>query len=104
MHRLTEVRPPVRVRFKEELPDGLRLVRVQVEPSEVPLLVTPPALSRISEVVTNPLNLQEISKTKSMRLPLILPEGAKLLHDEQTTVNVTIHVAEENAANSPPAR
>jgi uncharacterized protein (TIGR00159 family) len=104
VHRLTEVTLPVRVQFRAELPYGLRLVRVQVEPSEVPLLVTPPALSRISEVVTNPLNLQEISKTKSMQLPVILPDGAKLLHDEQTTVNVTIHVAKENDPNPPTER
>jgi uncharacterized protein (TIGR00159 family) len=93
VHRLTKVTLPVRVQFEEELAHGLRLVHVQVEPAEVHLLLPPSALSRLSEVETHPVNLREVKQTKSIRLPVILPEGAKFLQDAQNTVDVTIQVA-----------
>jgi diadenylate cyclase len=92
VHRLTEAMLPVRVPFKGELAPGLRLARVQVEPAEVRLLIPPAMLPRTSEVVTNPVNLGEVRKTKSTRLPMVLPEGAKFLHDGQAMVEVTIQV------------
>ena len=39
---------------------------------------------------------EQWGKTKSTRLPVILPEGAKFLHDAQPTVDVTIQVAKES--------
>jgi YbbR domain-containing protein len=44
-------------------------------------------------VETHPVNLREVKQTKSIRLPVILPEGAKFLQDAQNTVDVTIQVA-----------
>jgi YbbR domain-containing protein len=75
---------------------------VQVEPAEVRLLIPPAMLPRTSEVVTNPVNLGEVRKTKSMRLSVVLPEGAKFLRDEQTMVEVTIQVTGER--DTPPTR
>jgi len=92
VHRLTKVTLPVRVQFEGQLAHGLRLVHVQVKPAEVHLLLPPSALSRISEVETHPLNLLDVEKTKSIRLPVILPEGAKFLQDAQNIVDVTIQV------------
>ena len=102
VYRLTEATLPVRVRFEGELPPGLRLAHVQVEPAEVRLLIPPAMLPRTSEVVTNPVNLGEVRKTKSMRLSVVLPEGAKFLRDEQTMVEVTIQVTGER--DTPPTR
>jgi YbbR domain-containing protein len=93
VHRLTKVTLPVRVQFEGKLAHSLRLVHVQVKPAEVHLLLPPSALSRLSEVETHPLNLRDVKQTKSIRLPVILPEGAKFLKDAQNTVDVTIQVA-----------
>jgi YbbR domain-containing protein len=102
VQRLTEITLPVRVQFEGELAPGLRLVQVQIEPAEVRLLIPPSMLLRTSEVVTNPLNLRDVRKTKSTRLPVVLPEGAKFLHDGQTTVEVTTQVSGES--DTPPAQ
>jgi YbbR domain-containing protein len=98
VHRLTEVTLPVRVQFEGALAHGLRLVDVKVEPAEIHLLLPPSTWSRINEVETHPLDLRDVNKTKSARLPVILPKGAKLLKEAQNAVDVTIQVAKDSDA------
>jgi uncharacterized protein (TIGR00159 family) len=92
-HRTVELRLPIRAVTRGELPRGLRLQKLSADPDRVPLLVRADARDRPGFVATEPIDLDEIASTVTVRRPLITPNGTRLSDEAPKEVAVTIEVA-----------
>jgi diadenylate cyclase len=91
-HRTVEIRVPVRVVTRGELPRGLRVQKLTAEPDKVRLRVRADARDRPGFVSTEPIDLDEIGSTVTIRRPLVTPNGTRLGGEVPKDVAVKIEV------------
>jgi YbbR domain-containing protein len=65
---------------------GFALESLGVEPSTVTLRGLPDVLSEISEVLTEPLSIDDVSSDQAFEAELVLPEGTRLADESAETV------------------
>jgi YbbR domain-containing protein len=65
---------------------GFALESLGVEPSTVTLRGLPDVLSEISEVLTEPLSIDDVSSEQAFEAELVLPEGTRLADESAETV------------------
>lgn len=85
------VRVPVAVPTTGTLPDTLELVGIRSEPEAVTLVV-PDDAADPERVVTEPLDLRQITGDATRKMPLALPPDARLPSGDTTGVTVRIDV------------
>jgi len=79
--------------FVDSLPQGFALQSVSADPSEVMLEGPRSQLNKIEKVVTQPISLLEISRTKKVTTPVVtVPSTVILTGKELPKVTVTIEV------------
>ena len=86
---LTSTLLPVRVLSRGRLPDSLELVSLRAEPDSVTVLL--PEGSSPSQLVTEPVPLDSVVQTGSIKRALVLPEGVLL--PDQKAAEVTVHIS-----------
>jgi diadenylate cyclase len=91
-HRTVEIRVPVRIVTRGELPRGLRVQKLSAEPERAPLLVRADARDRPGFVATEPIDLDQVGSTVTVRRPLITPNGTRLGGEAPKEVAVRIEV------------
>ncbi len=85
---LTPTLLPVHVPSRGRLPDSLELVSLRAEPDSVTVLL--PEGRSPSRLVTEPVPLDSVSQTGSIKRGLVLPDGVLL--PDQRTAEVTVHI------------
>jgi len=85
---LTPTLLSVHVPSRGRLPDSLELVSLRAEPDSVTVLI--PEGRSPSQLVTEPVALDSVVQTGSIKRALVLPDGVLL--PDQRTAEVTVHI------------
>ncbi|HEV2121373.1 MAG TPA: diadenylate cyclase [Chloroflexota bacterium] len=91
MQRLVRRWVPVRVQTSGALPDSLELVVLQAEPDSI-LLTLPANTDPPDSVVTQPLDLREVTRSTTLQQPLVLPPRLESAAEQTQEVRVTLGV------------
>ena len=83
---------PVRVQTTGRLPDKLKLVSIEADPSSVKLIVPMEGNNIPKSVSTEPVDLRKITGSTSLKSQLLLPRKLKLTSDEDGEVSVIVNV------------
>ncbi len=101
--RTKRVEARVDARTRGQLPAGLRLEDVSVEPRTVELVVIASEAERHTVIGTEPIDLTTANGPAERQVPLSIPEGAQLAPGEPAAVDVTLRVVGADAgAPAPP--
>jgi YbbR domain-containing protein len=90
---MTTIEVPVKVRTQNKLPDGLQLLSITADPAKVKIMVPRHKKAEYGPIMTEPVNLDEISQSASKYLKLALPEKAHLQESDLSMVKVKIEIA-----------
>ena len=94
----------VRADVTGELPPGLKLEGVEVEPSVVNLLGARTVLNSLREVTTEPLDLSEFRSTAPRQVPLVIGRNNVWPADQKNaTVRVLVRVVADRTNETPGA-
>jgi hypothetical protein len=100
--RLDEiVEKAVRVRVDPagELPQGLKLEGIEVDPSVVTLLGARTVMNSLREVATEPVDLAEFPTTGSRQVPLVIVRNVWPADQKNATVRVLVRVVPDRPAS-----
>ena len=86
----------VKADVRGRIPDGLELGEVRVAPPSVKLLMRPSIRQSVSVVRTEPLGLDNLRQTTTVRAKLALPDSTQLAPHEAENVRVTIEVRDKS--------
>ncbi|MBN2538539.1 MAG: diadenylate cyclase [Deltaproteobacteria bacterium] len=90
-HMLTNFEAPIDVRFSGTLPKGLDLQKINVSPASVKLKAPAKNIKNI-KIITEPIDLMEITATTKLTPQLVIPPGVQFADGKQPSVEVTIEV------------
>ena len=91
-YAMTAIDLPVKVRMENKLPDNLQLINVAAEPSKIKIMAPKNRKVEYRTIMTEPLNLDEISQSTTKWLKLVLPSKALLPDNTLSMVKVKIDV------------
>lgn len=78
-----------------QLPSGLTLDEVELSKSTIGLIGDPKILGSLTSIETEPINLANITSSKSLDVKLVLPEGVKTVNGEEyVTAKIKISAKE----------
>ena len=100
-HRMVLADLPVEVPTQGELSKHLRLVNLKVQPTTLRVKVRSAQSEATEKLLTEPIDLTQITQTTLLRVNLLLPEYVRLLEGSTPEVRVTVEVAEEKEEGSP---
>jgi uncharacterized protein (TIGR00159 family) len=95
-HQMVEQDVAVKADVRGRIPDGLELGEVRVAPPSVKLLMRPSIRQSVSVVRTEPLGLDNLRQTTTVRAKLALPDSTQLAPHEAENVRVTIEVRDKS--------
>ena len=85
---------PVKIAYKGELAEGLKVTSATVNPFKVTVSGTPSAIENLKELDLEPVELEKISKNATVPVKILLPEGVT---SSRETVDVDLTVDETEA-------
>ena len=94
--KLIPFKAPIKVILSGSLPEGLNLGNITASPPSVQLKALKKDIKRI-KVTTEPINIEEITKTTKVTPQLIIPPEARFAEGKSPPVEVTIEVTQPNA-------
>ena len=80
---------PVKITYKGELAEGLKVTSATVNPFKVTVSGTPSVIENLKELDLEPVELEKISKNATVPVKIILPEGVSA---SRQTVDVDLTV------------
>jgi uncharacterized protein (TIGR00159 family) len=83
---------PVRATLRGTLPSGLSLAQVSVEPERVDILAVDEVAGRMTQLATEPIELDDLSGDAVRDVGVVLPEGTRLAPEVSGSVRVRIDV------------
>jgi diadenylate cyclase len=89
--RLVRIDAPIEVRTKGALPEGLNLKNIDIAPASIQVITLSKNIKNL-KIVTEPINLEEISETTKLTPRLIIPEEVQSVNGRQPSVEVTIEI------------
>lgn len=87
---------PVKVSFKGNLPEGLKLTSATVNPFKVNVFGAPSVVEPLKELELEPVNLDTVTKDGTIPVKIVLPAGVKAARQ---TVDVDVTVGENVKEN-----
>ncbi len=96
---LRAVRMRVEVRTRGALSDTLRLVAIEADPDTITLLLPRRQANPPASVMTERVNLEEVTGSARLRSTLVLPSGARLPAETSPEVTVDVKVRSATSAN-----
>jgi diadenylate cyclase len=90
-HKMVPLDAPIKVQTSGKLPPGLALRRIVFNPKSIQV-ITPPHRKKRAEILTEPINLQDITATVTLSPKLVLPPDMRFVNDKPPPVQVTIEV------------
>jgi uncharacterized protein (TIGR00159 family) len=101
VHRVSVVTLPVQVQSVGRLSPGLKLVALKAVPDSVQARVRASEARGFGSVLTEPVDLSQITQTTLVKARLALPESLHLLAPELPEVQVTVAVEEQGKPGKP---
>ena len=90
-HKMVPLDAPIKVQTSGKLPPGLALRRIVFNPKSIQVMA-PPHRKKRAEILTEPINLQDITVTSTLSPKLVLPPDTRFVNDKPPSVQVTIEV------------
>ena len=103
VHRVATVNLPVQVQSAGRLPPGLKLIGLNPQPVSVQARVRASQAKGFGAILTEPVDLSQITRTTMLKVNLVLPESLQLLDLDLPEVQVAVEV-EEPQGQPPPAQ
>jgi uncharacterized protein (TIGR00159 family) len=92
---LIEMELPVKIRLEKNLPPNLRLIGMIAEPKSVKVAVPQERKEEFLSVHTEPINLDEITQSATIRTKLVVPDQVQLTAGASTLVKVKIDIEDK---------
>jgi YbbR domain-containing protein len=83
---------PVKVKTKGRLPAHFKLSEIKAVPSTISLIIPLSQKTQITEIVTEPLDLDPINQSTILRLNTVIPSGAQLIDQEHNSIRVSVTI------------
>ncbi|MFP4081889.1 MAG: YbbR-like domain-containing protein [Candidatus Aminicenantes bacterium] len=96
LEQTKEIMMEVKPTLIGELPEGIKLSRIEVIPPEVPIKGPESKIESSSKVRTSPIDISSLTQSAEMEADLILPDPNLKLVSTQTKVKVRIVVQRQN--------
>jgi uncharacterized protein (TIGR00159 family) len=90
--KMEEFDIPVRVRTMGKLPDDLQLTDTKYQPQIIRVQIPSDKRSSVLEVVTEPIDLEKLQESTTIKTRLILTSGMQLVDANQEFIKVSISV------------
>ena len=84
---------PIEAQTSGSLPAGLQLESIKAEPASLPVLVWRSQRDSTGQLLTEPIDLSEITESASMEANLILPRHVRLPSGERPSVRLWVTVS-----------
>ena len=81
---------PVEVNTTGDLPENIRMLSISAETKEVQVFAAQSELDDISEVITEAIDLSEITEDTTVEVELNSPENVRLIEPSTVTVNIDV--------------
>jgi len=92
-HKMVLLDVSIKVATAGNLPPGLVLRQIVVNPKSIQVMAPPKGKRRV-QILTEPINLQGITTTSTLTPKLVLPPDVRFVSDKPPPVQVTIEVEE----------
>jgi uncharacterized protein (TIGR00159 family) len=92
-HVLVPTELPIEAQTSGSLPAGLQLESIKAEPASLPVLVWRSQRDSTGQLLTEPIDLSEITESASMEANLILPRHVRLPSGERPSVRLWVTVS-----------
>ncbi|MBW2637934.1 MAG: DNA integrity scanning protein DisA nucleotide-binding domain protein, partial [Deltaproteobacteria bacterium] len=89
--RFVRIDAPIEVRTSGALPEGLKLKNIDITPASIQVITLSKKIKNL-KIVTEPINLEEISETTTLTPQLIIPEEVQSVNGRQPSIEVTIEI------------
>jgi len=96
IHKMVPLDAPIKVQTSGKLPPGLALRRIAVEPKSIQVM-GPPHTKKRALILTEPINLQDITATTILATKLVLPPNMRFVNDTPPTVQVTVEIEQRKS-------
>jgi len=93
-HRMVPIDVPIKVQTSGKLPPGLTLRQIVVSPKSIQSMALPKGKKGV-QILTEPINLQDIKTTSTLTPRLVLPSDVRLVSDKPPNVRVTIEIEQQ---------
>jgi diadenylate cyclase len=93
--KIEEVDIPVKVRTTGKLASGLQLTDTKYQPQIIRLQIPSDKKASITEVVTEPIELERLQGSETFKARLNLPSGIQLLDASQEFIKVTLLISQK---------
>ena len=93
-YSLAEIELPVKIRFEKSLPPQLKLLGATADPPQVKVLAPQERKEDFLSIHTEPVNLDEITQSATVRVKLVLPDQVQLAGSAAMAVKVRIDVGD----------
>jgi YbbR domain-containing protein len=93
-YSLAEIELPVKIRLEKSLPPYLKLLGATADPPRVKVLAPQERKEDFLSIHTEPVNLDEITQSATVRVKLVLPDQVQLAGNAAMAVKVRIDVGD----------
>lgn len=94
-HQMVSLDVPIKVRTSGTLPPELTLRQIVVTPKSIQVMALPKSKRRV--VLTEPIDLQDITTTLTLTPKLVLPSDVRFVNDKPPNVQVTIEIKQQKS-------
>jgi diadenylate cyclase len=95
-HKMILLNASIKVQTSGKLSPGLALRQIMVEPKSIQVM-GPPHTKKRAQILTEPINLQDITATTILSSKLVLPANTRFVSDTPPTVQVTVEIEERKS-------
>jgi YbbR domain-containing protein len=81
---------PVKVNTSGKLPDGLEIVSIVAQPTNVTVAGSDDDISKVTAIETEPIDLSKVQATSTVKAQLISLEGIDVIEGEPVMVDITV--------------
>jgi len=93
-HQMVPFNVPIKAQTSGALPSGLTVRQIVVTPKSIQVMALPKGKRRV-EILTEPINLQDVIITSTFTPKLVLPSDARFVNDKPPNVQVTIEIEQQ---------
>ena len=90
-HKMILLNASIKIQTAGKLPPGVVLRQIMVDPKSIQVM-GPPHTKKRPQILTEPINLQDITATTILSSKLVLPPDTRFVNDKPPTVQVTVEV------------
>jgi uncharacterized protein (TIGR00159 family) len=96
IHKMVVFDAPIKVQTSGKLPPGVSLRHITVEPKSIQVM-GPSHTKKRAQILTEPINLQDITATTILASKLVLPSNMRFVNDTPPTVQVTVEIEQRKS-------